>query len=509
MVTKQKILLTILDGFGIAQDNAGNAISHSNMEHFKYLQENYPYAKAHASGEWVGLPAEQMGNSEVGHLHIGAGKILYQSLTLINRSIKDGTFYDNEIIVKAVKTAKTKNKALHIIGLLSNGGVHAHIAHIIAILKVAQLQGLKAVYVHAILDGRDTKKDLAKLFLQQLFDSFQKYNVGMLASVSGRYYAMDRDKRWERLQTAYDVMVERKGQSFNNVFDYIDEQYKNNIYDEFIVPAFNKNYDNDFIQDDDSIIFANFRPDRAVQLASVLTNSKYLYQPKIQRKNLFFVSMMKYSDTVNSKYIAFPGNNLSDGLGEWISKKNLKQLRIAETEKYAHVTYFFDGGRDIEFKNEDRILIPSPKVTTYDLKPEMAANEVTAKLITVMQTANYDLIVLNFANADMVGHTGNFKATIRALQTIDNCLKKLYEVAKTNNYTMVITADHGNAEIMIDETGDINKKHTSQLVPIIITNKNLKLETENPSLANIAPTILELLNIEPPKTMTSKSLIIK
>lgn len=509
MIKKQKVLLTILDGFGIAPDNKNNAISNADMPTYKYLKTNYPWVQCHASGEWVGLPIGQMGNSEVGHLHIGAGRVLYQSLTLINNAIQSGVFYKNETIFNAIFNAKTKNKALHVIGLLSDGGVHAHIEHIIAILRAAHLQGLKRVYVHAILDGRDTKKDLAKHFIQQLADSFKHYPDAKLSSISGRYYAMDRDQRWERLQQAYDVIVERKGPIFNNVFDYIDQYYDQGIYDEFIVPASNFDCPDGFINDGDSVIFANFRPDRAIQLASVLTNNKYVYVPKIQRKELFFVSMMKYSDTVESSYVIFAGNNLNNCLGEWISKNGFKQLRIAETEKIAHVTYFFDGGQDIIFDNEDKILIPSPKVSTYDLKPEMSAVEITNRLIAEIDRDIYDLIILNFANPDMVGHTGNFAATVKALETIDQCLKKIYEQCNKSNYTMVITADHGNAEIMIDETGDINKKHTSQLVPLIITNKNIKLNNNNPGLSNIAPTILELLSVKKPDAMTSKSLIIE
>lgn len=509
MIKKQKVLLTILDGFGIAPDNEKNAISNANMPTYKYLKTNYPSVQCHASGQWVGLPIGQMGNSEVGHLHIGSGRVLYQSLTLINNSIQNGTFYKNETISNAISNAKIKNKALHIIGLLSDGGVHSHIEHIIAILRAGHLQGLKKVYVHAILDGRDTKKDLAKHFIQQLLGAFEQYPEAKLSSISGRYYAMDRDQRWERVQQAYDVMVERRGPEFNNAFDYIDQHYNQDIYDEFIIPASNLQCPEGIINDGDSVIFANFRPDRAIQLASVLTNNKYIYVPKIQRKELFFVSMMKYSDTVLSPYVIFAGNNLTNCLGEWISKNGLKQLRIAETEKIAHVTYFFDGGQDIIFNNEDKILIPSPKVSTYDLKPEMAAIEITNRLNEEIKKDIYDLIVLNFANPDMVGHTGNFAATVKAVETIDQCLQRLYEQCNKNNYTMVITADHGNAEIMIDETGDINKKHTSQLVPLIITNKNIKLNNNDPSLANIAPTILDILSIKKPDAMTSKTLIIE
>ncbi|WP_246534719.1 2,3-bisphosphoglycerate-independent phosphoglycerate mutase [Spiroplasma endosymbiont of 'Nebria riversi'] len=510
MRIKNPILLAILDGFGIAAEQASNAVTKAKMEHFKYLQSTYPSLAIHASGKWVGLPDGQMGNSEVGHLHIGAGRILYQSLLLINNAIGDKSFYENPALLAAIYQAKSNNARLHIIGLLSDGGVHSHINHLLAILTMAKEQQFKDVYVHAILDGRDTKQDVAKKYLTKLMSVMNELQVGYLSSISGRYYAMDRDQRWERMKLAYDVIVQRNFASFSNPLTYIDDEYACSRNDEFIIPAYNEQVADGHIKDNDSVIFTNFRPDRAIQLAAAITNREYVWNSEVVRNNLFFVTMTEYSVDVKANQIAFQSQNVNNGLGEWISKQGLEQLRIAETEKYAHVTYFFDGGRDIMFSGEDRILVSSPRVATYNLKPEMAANEVTKELISKIKMQKYDLIVLNFANPDMVGHTGNLLATIKALQVVDKCLKEIYEPLKSLEGIMVLTADHGNAEIMIDETGDINKKHTSQLVPLVITKSDLKLVTNTDiSLANIAPTICDLLGISIPDEMTSKSIIKK
>ncbi|WP_339024829.1 2,3-bisphosphoglycerate-independent phosphoglycerate mutase [Spiroplasma endosymbiont of Agriotes lineatus] len=510
MRTKNPILLAILDGFGIATERESNAVMKANMEHFKYLQSTYPSLEIHASGKWVGLPDGQMGNSEVGHLHIGAGRILYQSLSLINNAISDKSFYKNPALLAAIYQAKNNNSRLHIIGLLSDGGVHSHINHLLAILTMAKEQQFKDVYVHAILDGRDTKQDVAKEYLTKLMSVMNELQVGYLSSISGRYYAMDRDQRWERIKLAYDVIMQRSGVSFTNPLTYIDDEYDCSRNDEFIIPAYNEQVVDGYIKDKDSVIFTNFRPDRAIQLAAAVTNREYVWNSEVVRNNLFFVTMTEYSVDVKVNQIAFRSQNVNNGLGEWISKQGLEQLRIAETEKYAHVTYFFDGGRDIMFSGEDRILVPSPRVDTYDLKPEMAANEVTKQLISKLKMQKYDLIVLNFANPDMVGHTGNLLATIEALQVVDKCLKEIYEPLKSLEGIMVLTADHGNAEIMIDGTGDINKKHTSQLVPLVITKSDLELVTNTDiSLANIAPTICDLLGISISGEMTSKSIIKK
>lgn len=506
---KQPILLAILDGFGIAQASVTNAISQAKKPNLDYFLANYSHTQLKASGLAVGLPEGQMGNSEVGHLHIGAGRTIYQSLTLINKAIAEKNFFENKVIKSAIDQAKIKNSKLHIIGLLSDGGVHSHINHILALLDYCAQAEFSNVYVHAILDGRDTKSNVAKIYLQQLIDKINSLKIGAVASISGRYYAMDRDQRWERLQLAYDAMVFHKGASFSDSLAYIDEEYQADRSDEFIIPAYNSQLKDSQISENDSIIFANFRPDRAIQLSSALTNPNYPFwndNSEQPLKNIYFVSMMYYADSVKANDVIFPPVTIKNGLGEWLSKNNLTQLRIAETEKYAHVTYFFDGGVDIEYPLETRILIPSPKVKTYDLMPEMSAKLVTARLVAEIAEDKYDVIILNFANADMVGHTGNLKAAIAAIETIDWCLGEIYQSLEKVNGTLIITADHGNAEVMVDQQGEINKKHTSQPVPFIITIKDLHLK-ENGSLANVAPTILDLLKIEKPTEMTAVSLL--
>lgn len=511
MKAKQPILLCILDGFGIAKASSINAISLSNKPNLDYLLKTYPHTEVLASGLAVGLPEGQMGNSEVGHLQIGAGRVIYQSLTLINKSISDKTFFKNQTILSAINHAKNNNSNLHIVGLLSDGGVHAHINHILALLEIARQQNFKNVYVHAILDGRDTKADISKIYIEQLLKTMKQLGVGILASISGRYYAMDRDKRWDRLKKAYDVIVNHEGNSFTDPIAYINAEYKVGRNDEFIIPAYNLQINNGRITDNDSIIFANFRPDRAIQLSSALTNDQYDFNINMKipsLKNTFFISMMEYAKSVKPQAIIFPPVAIVDTLGEWLSKNQYRQLRIAETEKYAHVTYFFDGGVDIEYPLSTRILIHSPKVATYDLKPEMSAREIMLRLESEIAKNIYDVMILNFANPDMVGHTGVLNATITAIDVVDECLGKLYQAMKKVNGILMITADHGNAEIMIDKEGNPNKKHTSQPVPFFICKTGLKLKTGG-CLANIAPTLLEVLGLVKPATMTSESLIKK
>lgn len=508
---KQPILLAILDGFGIAKPSATNAISEAKTPNLDYFWSNYPHMELDASGLAVGLPEGQMGNSEVGHLHIGAGRTIYQSLTLVNKAIADKAFFVNQAIKNAISKAKERNSKLHIIGLLSDGGVHSHINHILALLDYCVQENFSNVYIHPILDGRDTKSNVAKIYLQQLIDKINSLKIGGIATISGRYYAMDRDQRWERLQLAYDAMVFHKGQSFTDPLAYVDSEYQADRSDEFVIPAFNANLTESQISDEDSVIFANFRPDRAIQLSSALTNPDYPFwkgNSEQPLKDLYFISMMYYADSVKANEVVFPPMQITNTLGEWLSKKQLTQLRIAETEKYAHVTYFFDGGVDVEYPLETRILIPSPKVKTYDLMPEMSAQLVTERLIKEIEADKYDVIILNFANSDMVGHTGNLKAAIAAIETIDWCLGQIYQSLKAVSGTLMITADHGNAEVMVDEQGEINKKHTSQPVPIIICRAGLSLE-EHGTLANVAPTVLDLLNIEKPSEMTAESLLKK
>lgn len=507
---KQPILLAILDGFGIAKNSTTNAISQAKKPNLDYFLATYPHMELQASGLAVGLPEGQMGNSEVGHLHIGAGRTIYQSLTLINKAVENKTFFQNDVIKKAVLHAKEKNSKLHIIGLLSDGGVHSHINHILALLDYCAQEQFTNVFIHPILDGRDTKSNVAKIYLQQLIDKINVLKLGAIASISGRYYAMDRDQRWERLQLAYDAMVFHKGKNFVDPLTYVDQEYQSDHSDEFVLPGYNSTLSSSEISDSDSIIFANFRPDRAIQLASALTNSNYSFWKENSEeplKNIYFVSMMYYADSVKANGIIFSPTAITNGLGEWLSKNNLTQLRIAETEKYAHVTYFFDGGRDIEYPLETRILIPSPKVKTYDLMPEMSAKLVTKRLESEIVSDKYDVIILNFANPDMVGHTGDLKAAIVAIETVDWCLGKIYQSLKSIGGTLIITADHGNAEVMVDQQGEINKKHTSHPVPLIICQKGLHLKNQG-SLANVAPTILDLLKLKKPEEMTSDSLLV-
>lgn len=510
-MNRKPILLAILDGFGDASPNSTNAISQAKKPNIDYFLANYPHVQLQASGLAVGLPEGQMGNSEVGHLHIGAGRTIYQSLTLINKAIAEKTFFSSQEIKKAILKSKEKQTKLHIIGLLSDGGVHSHINHIFALLDFCAQEKFADVYIHAILDGRDTKSNVAKIYLQQLIDKINTLKIGAIASISGRYYAMDRDQRWERLQLAYDAMVFHQGKSFINPLVYVDQEYQEDHSDEFVMPGYNSQLSNSTISNDDSVIFANFRPDRAIQLSSALTNGSYPFWEANKHQpleNLYFVSMMYYADSVRANGVVFPPVAIKNGLGEWLSKNKLTQLRIAETEKYAHVTYFFDGGVDIEYPLETRILIPSPKVKTYDLLPEMSAKAITERLVLEIAQDKYDVIILNFANPDMVGHTGNLTAAISAIETVDWCLGEIYQSLKKVGGTLMITADHGNAEVMVDQQGEINKKHTSQPVPFIICQNNLQLE-ENGSLANVAPTMLELLKISKPEEMTAKSLVKK
>lgn len=527
MKAKQPVILTILDGWGLAESNEGNAVLNAEMKFVESLKKDYPWVKAHASGEWVGLPEGQMGNSEVGHIHLGAGRIKYESLSLINKVIKDKTFENTLEIKNGIKHCLDKKSAYHIMGLFSDGGVHSHMKHMFAAFEAAAKLGVKEIYLHLFTDGRDTKPTIAIEYIKELQVLIKKYKVGEIASISGRFYSMDRDKRFERTLEGYKSLVTRTCKnSFTDPIKYIQEQYELGKDDEGILPAFNSDSKNGFIKENDTVLFANFRPDRAIQMASVLTNKEYAAWKDDLWKELpflgdkiYFISMMQYSESVNSNHVAFKSIEVKNGLGEWLSQKGYKQLRIAETEKIAHVTFFFDGGKDyfknglakpneITLKEASIDLINSPKVATYDLKPEMSAIEITDKLIEEINKNEFDVIVLNFANCDMVGHTGILPATIKAVKTLDNQLERIYNVAQKNNAVMVITADHGNAEVMIDQEGGPNKKHTSQPVPIIITKKDLKLKEKDAAIADVAPTILELIGCEIPKEMTQKSLII-
>ncbi len=501
---KRPIVLCILDGYGLRDTVAGNAVKLANTPNLDDLMGVYPTTTIKACGMPVGLPEGQMGNSEVGHLNIGAGRTVYQSLTLINKAVEDGTFYTNEKFAKAVEHAKTNNSKLHIWGLLSNGGVHSSNEHIYALLKLAKDAGLQNVCVHAFLDGRDVAPDSGAMFVQELQDKIDEIGVGTIATVSGRYYSMDRDKRFDRVELAYDAMVNSKGETFTDAVEYVKSSYQKETYDEFVLPAYNSEVAGQ-IESNDAIIFANFRPDRAMQMANVFTADVYDFKPTNKPENICFVCMMKYADTVNGE-IAFALPKLTNTLGDYLSEKGLKQLRIAETEKYAHVTFFFDGGVDKEIDGATRVLVDSPKVATYDLQPEMSAYEVKDKLIAELDKDIHDVIIVNFANCDMVGHTGIIPAAIQAVSVVDDVVGEVYDKVFELGGTMLITADHGNSEMLLDDEGNIFTAHTTNDVPLILTNTHLELK-EGGKLGDLAPTILELLGLEIPVEMDGVSLL--
>ncbi|MCD7948774.1 MAG: 2,3-bisphosphoglycerate-independent phosphoglycerate mutase [Erysipelotrichaceae bacterium] len=501
---KRPIVLCIMDGYGLTDRVDGNAVYLANTPNLDDLMELYPTTQLDASGEPVGLPDGQMGNSEVGHMNIGAGRVVYQSLTLINKAVRDGTFYENESFLKAINHAKENNSKLHIWGLLSNGGVHSSNEHIYALLKLAKDQGLEKVYVHAFLDGRDVVPDSGADFVQELVDKMAEIGVGEVGSISGRYYAMDRDKRMERVELAYNALVAKSGDTFSDPVQFVKDSYAKEVYDEFVIPGYNPDV-NGGIEDNDAIIFANFRPDRAIQMSNVFTADVYDFKPADKPQNIFFVCMMRYADTVNGE-IAFHSLDLSNTLGDYLSEKGLKQLRIAETEKYAHVTFFMDGGVDKQIEGATRVLINSPKVATYDLQPEMSAYEVKDALLAELDKDEYDVVIVNFANCDMVGHTGIIPAAIKAVSVVDECVGEVYQKVLELGGTMLITADHGNSERLLDEDGNPFTAHTTNPVPLIVTNTHVQLK-EGGKLGDLAPTILQLLGLPIPKEMTGESLL--
>ncbi|MDK8281197.1 MAG: 2,3-bisphosphoglycerate-independent phosphoglycerate mutase [Peptoniphilus lacrimalis] len=500
------VLLMILDGFGLYKDYPGNAISLAKTENLDKLYETCPHTEIYASEKWVGLPMGQMGNSEVGHLNIGAGRVVFQDLTRIGNDIDNGNFYHNQMFLKAVENAKKNNSSLHLMGLVSKGGVHSHFKHLLALIDLAKKEGLKKVYIHVITDGRDVSPDASLEDVKELEDYLKKVGVGKIADISGRYYAMDRDKRWERIKKYFDLVTEKYDNSNPNALDAIKSSYDNGVTDEFIKPV---EIDCEGkIKDGDSLIFFNFRPDRARQIARALVDENFDGFPR-KEKNIFLVTMTQYDDTIPHTNIAYPENRPTNTLGEILEKNHLRQLRIAETEKYAHVTFFFNGGREVMFKGEDRILVQSPKVATYDLKPEMSAPEITENLIEKLRENIYDCIILNFANPDMVGHTGVIPAAIKAVETVDNCIGKILKEIKKLGGALLITADHGNCDMMLTKDNKPITSHTTNKVPFILYGvENVKLRSEG-ALCDIAPTILELLNIKQPKEMTGKSLIEK
>jgi len=509
---KNKVMLIIMDGFGLTDEVKGNAIKAAKTPNLDKLFATRPWTRLKCSGNAVGLPEGQMGNSEVGHLNIGAGRIVYQDITRINLSIKDGSFFKNPELIKTIKHCTDYNSSLHIFGLLSDGCVHSSLDHLWAILKLAKDNNLNKVYLHAFMDGRDTLPHSGVGFIKQFQEQAKKIGVGKIATISGRYYAMDRDNRWERIEKAYKAIVFGKGNEGTNPVAVMKNSYENDVTDEFVIPIVIKENGKPVatVSNNDAIIFLNFRADRARQLTNCFVCPDFDKFKTKKINNLLYTTITQYDIKFN-KYVnvAFKPIKLTNILGEVLQNNGLKQLRIAETEKYAHVTFFFNGGVEKPFRNEDRILIHSPKVATYDLQPEMSAYLVTDRVIKEINSKNYDVIILNFANCDMVGHTGVFDAAVKAVKVVDKSVAKVVVALERNNYNYIITADHGNAEKMIDENENVFTAHTTNDVPIIFcckdkTDLNLR---DDGKLADIAPTMLDILDINKPEEMTGKSLI--
>jgi len=498
------LAIIIMDGFGISPEVKGNAIARARKPNLDRLWKNYPTTSLGSSGLSVGLPRGQMGNSEVGHLNLGGGRIVYQDYTRISLSVEDGTLGQNAVLAKAMEEARERK--LHLMGLLSDGGVHSHNTHLYALLQMAREKGLHRVYVHAILDGRDVPPRSALKYLQELEERLGALGVGRVATISGRYYTMDRDKRWDRVEKAYRCLTEGNGFNAENAEKAVLEGYARGENDEFLKPTVVDS--SGLVQDNDSIIFFNFRPDRAREITRAFVEGDFKEFPTMPIK-VHFTCMTQYDATLKVP-VAFPAQNLEETLGQTVSRAGLRQLRIAETEKYAHVTYFFNGGKEPPFPGEERALIPSPKVPTYDLKPEMSAYEVTDEVIKSIRTGGYGLIVLNYANPDMVGHTGIFEAAVKAVEAVDACVGRVSDEVLGKGGAVLLTADHGNAEKMIDlETGQPHTAHTTNPVPfsLIINDGKRHCLRKDGILADVAPTALELLNIPKPQAMTGRSLI--
>lgn len=500
-----KALLIILDGYGLAENPEVSAIDQAHKPFIDSLFEDYPNSKLSASGKDVGLPDGQFGNSEVGHLNIGAGRIVPQELTRVNKAIEDGSFFENDVLSAAMEKTK-KNGRIHIMGLFSDGGVHSHNNHLFALLKLAKSSGLKDVYVHAFTDGRDTSPEGGVDYVKEFKQQAAEIGIGEIASVLGRYYAMDRDNRWERTKLAYDLLVHGEGEKFDDPEDALQSSYDDGITDEFVKPKLINDSPDSHIQKGDVVIFYNIRGDRARQITRALTEENFDEFDVEQDLNLHYATFTSYDDDFTQVEVAYPPLDLKNTIGEVVSNRNLKQLRIAETEKYPHVTYFFNGGEEDPFEGEERILIPSPKVATYDLQPEMSAPEVTDSLCEQLKIEKFHLGILNYANPDMVGHTGDMEAAIDAVETIDEQLKKLIPVAIEHGYKILIIADHGNADCMIQEDGSPHTAHTTALVPAMILNESEVQRMRDGILADVAPTLLKLMRIPQPDEMTGSAL---
>ena len=511
-MSKKPVVLMVLDGYGLNDRTEGNAIALANTPVMDRLMKECPFVKGQASGLAVGLPDGQMGNSEVGHMNIGAGRIIYQDLTRITKAIEDGDFFENKALLAAMDNCKKNDSDLHLWGLLSDGGVHSHITHLYGLLEMAKKQGLSKVYVHAFLDGRDTPPASGKEFIEELEKKMKEIGVGKIASLSGRYYAMDRDNNWDRVQKAYDSLTKGEGVQAEDAVKAMEDSYAKDVTDEFVLPTVitENGKPVSVVKENDSVIFFNFRPDRAREMTRAFCDDKFtgFDRPFIKTT---FVCFKDYDETIPNKLIAFEKEHIVNTFGEYLAKCGKTQLRLAETEKYAHVTFFFNGGVEEPNKGEDRILVKSPKVATYDLQPEMSAPQVCEKLVDAIKSDKYDVIVINFANPDMVGHTGVQEAAVKAVETVDECVGKAVEALKEVDGQMFICADHGNAEQLIDyETGAPWTAHTTNPVPFILVNADPKYTLrEDGCLADIVPTLIQLMGMEQPAEMTGKSLLVE
>ncbi|HIT90687.1 MAG TPA: 2,3-bisphosphoglycerate-independent phosphoglycerate mutase [Candidatus Merdenecus merdavium] len=512
-MSKKPTVLMILDGYGLNDSMRGNAVNEAKTPVIDGLMANYPFVKGYASGMAVGLPDGQMGNSEVGHLNMGAGRIVYQELTRITKEIQDGDFFKNEAFLQAIQNVKANDSSLHLMGLLSDGGVHSHNSHLYALLKLAKQEGLEKVYVHCFLDGRDTPPTSGKSYVEELEEKMEEIGVGKIATVSGRYYAMDRDNRWDRVEKAYRAMANGIGEKATKGSAAVQQSYDAGQNDEFVIPTVvvENGVPVDVVKNSDSIIFFNFRPDRAREICRAFCDDNFDGFDRGDRMNTTFVCFSEYDVTIPNKEVAFHKVSITNTFGEFLADHNMTQARIAETEKYAHVTFFFNGGVETPNKGEDRILVKSPKVATYDLQPEMSAYEVTDHLVEAIVSEKYDVIIVNFANPDMVGHTGVEEAAIKAIEAVDQCVGRTVDAIKKVDGQMFICADHGNAEQLIDyKTGEPFTAHTVNPVPFILVNydENYKLK-EDGCLADIAPTLIEMMGMKQPEEMTGHSLLIK
>lgn len=504
---EKRVLLMILDGWGLALDKKVSAIDHANTPVMDKLFETYSHSRLEASGLAVGLPEGQMGNSEVGHMNIGAGRVVYQDLVKINKAVEDGTLAENETLRSTLTYAKANGKKVHLIGLVSDGGVHSHVNHLKGLLSICAENDLKEVFVHAFTDGRDTDPKGGKAHMNDVVEHC-KNTTGQVASVVGRYYAMDRDNRWERVKLAYDAMVNGIGQPSENILQSIEDSYTAGVTDEFIKPIIQVENGSPVakIAEGDVVICFNFRTDRGRQITQALTQVDFADQG-MRKLSLKYVTMTNYDDSFKGVDVIFGKDNLNNTLGEVLERAGKKQIRIAETEKYPHVTFFFSGGRETEFEGEKRILCPSPKVATYDLQPEMSANDIKEAIIPELNAKSSDFICLNFANADMVGHTGDFDAAVKACETVDTCAGEVLEAALASDYTTIVIADHGNSDIMVNADGSPNTAHTTNLVPCILVDNDLRPELKDGKLGDLAPTILKLMGVEVPSEMTGDTLI--